>query len=135
MNPNLMLLVLLTLTALVSACEPIIKMRGRVTEKMPAEATSPAEPVEGATVRLYCPEDGQWRAMYEPMTTDAEGRFADDKIGGPALECEFRAQSDAHKPASVSLEDACVKVHDGKYCFETQADIQMELADSAEPTG
>ncbi len=131
MNQKFGLLAVLALGVSLSACEHTIKMRGQVTEKMPVETTSPAEPVEGATVRLYCPENGDWRAIWEPMTTDASGHFRDEKIGGPELDCEYRVRSDAHKPASVSLEDVCVQIYEGKYCYETKADIELE---PAEPT-
>jgi hypothetical protein len=124
-----LLLLLIATAAFLSACEPIIKMRGRVTETLPVESTDPKQPIEGATVQLYCPvenEKGAWDTHFDPMTTDESGRFADDEIGGPPLDCEFRARRDGYQPASVPLEDVCTRVHRDKYCFETQADITMK---------
>lgn len=132
MKSNAVLVLLLTCAAFLAACEPIIKMRGRVTEALPVESTDPKEPIEGATVQLYCPaekDDDAWDARFDPMTTDASGRFADDEIGGPELDCEFRARRDGYQPASVTLEDVCTRVHRDKYCFETQADITMKPAE------
>lgn len=132
MNQKLALLVVFALAISASACEHTVKMRGRVTEKMPVESTAPAEPVEGATVQIYCPENGDWRAIWEPMTTDASGHFFDERIGGPELACEYRVRSDGYKPASVSLADVCVDVFREDYCYETKANIKLEPTEPAE---
>ena len=132
MRPKTILVALLACAPFLAACEPIIRMRGRVTEKMPVESPDPAEPIEGASVQLYCPAESgeeEWEPRFDPMTTDANGEFADDEIGGPPLQCEFRARRDGYQPASVPLEDVCVNVHRDKYCFETDAEITMEPAD------
>ena len=128
MKLSTILIALLAGVAFLAACEPIVKMRGRVTETLQKEATGPSEPIEGATVRLYCPaekEGDTWNPYFDPMTTDANGEFADDEIGGPTLDCEFRVRRDGYQPASASLEDVCVRVHRDKYCYETKADIEM----------
>lgn len=129
MTKNAIVVALIAFAGVLAACEPIVKMRGRVTEKMPVESMNPTEPIEGATVQLYCPaenKDGEWTTYFDAMETDASGHFADDEIGGPTLDCEFRASREGYQTASATLADVCTSVHREKYCYETQADIEME---------